>query len=77
MLDALFGRANRGDVGGGGVQSQQQPRAAAATSVVPEMSPVSREPAYASLSNYYGNENQVRRNQAVTDNSPQQAYPTV
>jgi hypothetical protein len=76
MLDALFGRANRGG-GGGGVQSQQQPRAAAATSVVPEMSPVSREPAYAPPSNYYGNENQARRNQAVTDNSPQQAYPTV
>ncbi len=76
MLDALFGRANRGG-GGGGVQSQQQPRAAAATSVVPEMSPESREPAYAPPSNYYGNENQARRNQAVTDNSPQQAYPTV
>ena len=76
MLDALFGKANRGG-GGGGVQSQQQPRAAAATSVVPEMSPVSREPAYAPPSNYYGNENQARRNQAVTDNSPQQAYPTV
>jgi len=76
MLDALFGRANRGGCDGG-VQSQQQPRAAAETSVVPEMSPVSREPAYAPSSNYYGNENQARRNQAVTDNSPQQAYPTV
>lgn len=75
MLDALFGRANRA---GGGAQSQpqqeQQQQRSSATPAVPEMAPVGREPAYAPPPNYYGNENQSRRNQAVTE---QQTYPTV
>ena len=74
MLDALFGRDRRNEVQ---TQSQLQNQHQQAPSVA-EMAPVSREPTYAPPSNYYGNENQVRRNQAVTEtDSQQQAYPTV
>ena len=59
MLDALFGRDRRNEVQ---TQSQLQNQHQQAPSVA-EMAPVSREPTYATPSNYYyGNENQVRRN---------------